>query len=1040
MSNFFSKLASAVSVVTLVAATTSSSLVAAASEFAPYAQALADYGVITAQSTEAGYRLGDNVTRAELAKVVANLGGYTATSCAGDVYSDVGSSLGDLCGYVEALAEAGVVSTSSATFRPTANVTRAEMVKMILGALGETGSDVDAGYMDLAGLGDLAGYINRANEIGCAADASYFRPNATASRGEAFKIASCAAQLDVSTEPTDGTPGTPGTNTGVTNTGVTVAGNLSVALEGSAVAQYVPKNASNVKVGTVKLTAGTTPVTVSSLVVSRSGLGAADGVLTSNGIRAAQNGVIISSSADYYNSTSQKGNVYFSPALTVAAGTSVNVDIVVNLSGSENSQHQFTLDSVNAGASTVSGAPITLGLVNTTSYVTATTTAILSASAGSLTPGKTAQSIVKVELTAGGRDTVANGFTLTRGAGVDFTKRLANVKVYRGGVEVGTVSLSNEKLSVSGLNDTLTSGNTQTYEIKADVLVDSSTTALKFKFDATSDVLATEVATGYSTMVSTSPEPGTSVDITFSNVEVTFTKLSTKNETLAPGTNNVKLFNGKVTSTVPLTVRGLKITPTVTGLVTTTATTSTATAGNGGYTGATSTGSATVDANGITTSTVTTASGTTGTYYASGTTYTVTKTTTRTVLGGGIKDFVNNQLSVKVNGSEVSTITDLSGGVITLLPSFVIDSANPATITIEGSLKSSDAVTGAFTFGVELSDVRDSSNNTATIGAGKTLTGDKTTVNTATVEIKTATIAAPTTTRLFASADQEIGRFGVYAQNEAVRLQTIKLTNIGSATLQSVVSSTSSIKLYDVATGLEVSSSATISGDDVTFDSMNDTIAKDTTRNYKVVASISTIDDYIGDDVELSYVSSTVVRDTNSNAITATTPGVSFKNYVLGAVPPTVSVSKTSELNKYLVTVTNVDSNTGLTLTGITVKFQSRFAGSTSTTFNGTLCLRDQGSSEDCVAGTQGNGTTAGTGITQAGLTATFSLKTTDGLTSAGQQLSKNGGNTTFEVYLTNAPLFIAGDYTQVSVDRVYYVGASESYVGVSSATAQNVK
>ena len=1028
MSNFFSKLASAVSVVTLVAASTGSSVVSAASEFAAYAQALADNGVITAQSTEAGYRLGDNVTRAELAKVVANLGGYTATECAGDVFSDVGSGLGDLCGYVEALAEAGVVSTSSATFRPTANVTRAEMVKMILGALGETASSTDAGYTDLAGLGDLAGFVNRANEIGCAADATYFRPNATASRGEAFKIASCAAQLEVDTTTETGNTGSTTTSGSTTTTGSTVAGSLSVALNGTAVAQYVPKNASNVKVGTIKLTAGTSPVTVSSLVVSRSGLGAAGGVLTSNGIRAAQSGVIISSSADYYNSTSQKGNVYFSPALTIAAGTSVNVDIVVNLSGSENSQHQFTLDSVNAGASTVTGAPITLGLVNTTSYETATTTAILSASAGSLTPGKTNQSIVKVELTAGGRDTVANGFTLTRGAGVDFTKRLANVKVYRGGVEVGTVSLSNEKLSVSGLSDTLTSGNTQTYEIKADVLVDSSTTALKFKFDATSDVLATEVATGYSTMVSTSPVPGTSVDITFSNVEVTFAKLSTKNETLAPGTNNVKLFNGKVTSTVPLTVRGIRVTPTITGLVTTSNATNTMT-----YSGTVAASDVTTtDVNGITTTRVYNSAVSGGT----GTTYTVT--TVRTVRGGGINAFVNNQLSVKVNGSEVATITDLSAAYVDLLPSFVVDSANPATITIEGSIKSSDAVTGAFTFDVNLTDTRDSSNNAATIGAGKSLTGDKTTINTATVEIKTATVAAPTTTRLYASADQEIGRFAVYAQNEAVRLQKIVLTNVGAgaATLQNVVSSTSSIKLYDVATGLEVSSSATIAGDTVTFDSMNDTIAKDTTKNYRVVASISSIDDYMSDSIQLSYSSSTVVRDTNSNVLTATVLAPSFKSYTLGTVPPTVTVTKTATLDRYLVTVTNADTNTGITLTGVTVKFQSRFAGSTSTSFTGKLCLRDQGSSEDCTVD-GGNGTSSGVTITEAGLTHTFDLA---GLTSAGLQLAKNGGNTTFEVYLTNAPLFIAGDYTQVSLDKVYYGGTSESYVGVTSATAQNVK
>ena len=345
-------------------------------------------------------------------------------------------------------------------------------------------------------------------------------------------------------------------------------------------------------------------------------------------------------------------------------------------------------------------------------------------------------------------------------------------------------------------------------------------------------------------------------------------------------------------------------------------------------------------------------------------------------------------------------------------------------------------VQGAVTFTVSLSDVRDSSNNTATIGAGQSLTGDRTTVNTAAVELKTATIAAPTTSRIFASADQEIGRFGLYAQNEAVRLQKIVLTNVGTSTIQSITNSTSSIKLYDQATGLEVSSSATISGNTITFDSMNDTVLKDVTKNYRVVASISTIDNYLGQTIQLSYSSSTLVRDTNSNTLTPTATTISFKTYTLGTVPPVITVTKTATLDKYLVTVTNVDTNTGITLTGVTVKFQSRFGGSTSTTFSGTLCLRDQGSSQDCTTN-GGNGTSSGVTITQAGGSNIFSLA---GLTSAGLQLSKNGGNTTFEVYLTNAPLFTPGDFTQVSTDAVYYNGTSESYIGVTGASAQASK
>ena len=97
MSNFFTKLASSVGIVTLVAASTGVSLVSAASEFLDFAQTLSDNNVIGAQTTEAGYRLSSNVTRAELAKVVANLGAIDPAACTGDVYSDVGTGLGDLC-------------------------------------------------------------------------------------------------------------------------------------------------------------------------------------------------------------------------------------------------------------------------------------------------------------------------------------------------------------------------------------------------------------------------------------------------------------------------------------------------------------------------------------------------------------------------------------------------------------------------------------------------------------------------------------------------------------------------------------------------------------------------------------------------------------------------------------------------------------------------------------------------------------------------------------------------------------------------------
>jgi hypothetical protein len=976
MSNFFTKLTSVMGAATLVAVSTGASLVAAASEFLPYAEVLADNGVINAQSTEAGYRLGANVTRAEIAKVVANLGGIDPVACSGTVYSDVGSGLGDLCGYVEALADAGVVSTSSATFRPNANVTRAEMVKMILGALGETGSDVDAGYMDVAGLGDLTSYVNRANEIGCVGDASYFRPNAASSRGEAFKVAVICAGLepDVTVEPPTG-------GTGVVVPPTTVSGSVTASLEGQAMAQYVPKNASSVKVGTVKLMAGSSDVTVRSLQVTRSGLGNASDIIVNGGVRAAQNGVVISSSSDFYNSTSQVGNVYFYPSLMIKAGTSQMVDILVSLSGAENSQHQFALTAVNADNSAVSGTPVTLGLLNTTSYVTASVT-VGGTYTYAATPGKTSQTIAKVDLTAGSRDVNVNGFTLTRSGSNDLTKKFANVMVYKNGTKVGNAMVSSDKIYVTGLATPLAAGNFQAFELKADVLVDgsSSSNVLQLKVESSTDVSATEVATGYATQTTGAATLlGT---VTFSNVDVTYTKQSTANQTVSPGTSNVTLFDAKLTSTVPLSVRQLTITPAV---------------------GAVS----------------------------------------------GALAFANDQLSVKVNGAEVATITasDFPAGSVAPIVKTVsipVDSSTAARITIVGSSVKNVTPASTYTFGVKLGDVRDAANNTVAL-LTDTVTGDKTTIQAPTLTVKPATVAAPTNDKISAVSNQEAGRFGFTAEGDSVRVTKLVMTNIGTALLSDIVDA-SSIELRDAATDTKISGTVSLVGNVVTVDSMSNDIAKDVTQNVKVVfTTVKSLDSNYGNTIQLRVVSPTDVTASNVNggstvALPAAT--VNGKLYTIGVVPPNVLVTANTPLTQNAkiatIKVTNVDSNTGITVQNIVTTFQSRSTANGTFTFAGQICLRDLGSTASC----GGSGTTAAQAVTQAGGAFTFVVAGSN-LSNEATSLTKNNGYTEYEVYVDGAPLWVAGDNANVTVTSVVYnapTANTQSYVGVAGASATATK
>lgn len=977
MSNFFTKLASTVGIATIVVAGTSASLVSAASEFLPYAEALATNSVIGTQSSESGYRLGANITRAELAKVVANLGDITATECTGTVFSDVGTSLGDLCGSIEGLADAGVVSTSAATFRPNANVTRAEMTKMILGALGETPSDVDAGYMDVASLGDLAGYINRANEIGCAASASYFRPNATASRGEAFKIAACVAQLDVeTTTPTTPTV-PPTTSTGVTSTGA--VGSLAVSLSGTALAQYVPMNASSVKVGSVNLTAGSSDVTIRSLTVNRSGLGNSSDIVAGQGIRAAQNGAIISSSSDYYNSTSQNGNIYFYPALVVKAGTSTSVDILVNLNGASNSQHQFTVTAVNGTAATVTGTPTTLGLLNTTSYSTSSVT-VAGTYSYSVTPGKTQQTIAKVDLTSGNRDVMVNGFTLTRSAGTDLTRRFSNVAVFKNGVKVGTASVTSDKIWVTGLATELASGNFQAFEVKADILVDGSagTNTLTFKLDSSSDIYATEVATGYATQ--TSGFASFNEVVTFSSVDVTYSKVSTANQTVSPGTSNVTLFNGKLTSTVPLTVKQLIITP------------------------------------------------------SAGATY-------------GASAFANDQLSVKLNGSEIATITssDFLSGSTTAIPKVVsipVDASTAATITIVGtSVKNTPGVNGAYTFTVKLSDVRDSANNSVAL-LSDSLVGDKTTIQSPTMTLKNATVAAPTNNTISSTSNQEVGRFAITADGDAIRVTKVSLIPSNAATLTGIVSS-SSIELWNADTNTKISATTSLSSTGlVTFDSMTNDIVKDGTQNFKVIfTSVNSLDAYYGQSLMFSTSTGEITTTTVNSSATVTTAGsATLKPYTIGVVPPTVLLTASPlAQNSKIATlrVTNVDSNTGITLSNVVLTFQARSTAQGNFAFNGNLCLRDLGSSASC----GGVGTTTAQAVTQAGGTFTVNIAGST-LSNATNSLTKNGGYVDYEVYLDNAPLWVTGDNANVTITSVNYVPAAapQSYVGVAGASATSTK
>lgn len=891
MANFSTKLASTVSAAAIVASAMGTSLVSAASEFLPYAEALAAKKVINSQNAESGYRLNDQITRAELAKVAANLGGYTAVKCTGNVYADVTASLGDLCDAIETLAAAKVISTASNTFRPTANVTRAEMTKMILGALAVAPSSTSAGYSDVnSSLGDLEGFINAAAEKNIVNKATYFRPNATGSRGEVFKIAARAAGLDVNNNPTD--PAKPGATTG----------NISVTSVGSATAQYVPRNASSVKVGTIKVTATGGDVALQSLVITRSGLGASTDVESSNGIRAAIDGKIVSSNG-YYNSSSQQGNIYFTPSITIKNGESKNIDILVSLNNNAevNSQHQFSITSVNTQTIT----PVTLGLINTTAYKTGVVRASLSNKASEVKPGSKDQRLISVRIQPTDRDITLDGFAVTRdnttGGNVtrptnDLTKSFNNVTVLQNGKAVGKATVTADKIFVSGLNTPVKVGSTATFDLRADVLLDGVNNGVSLKIEDSSDVSAKETSTNQITRV----EPTTTVQtIPFANVTNSFVSNNTAKLTVAPGTDDVKFFDAKLTSSVPVIVKKLKVT-----------------VDNGAVAAA----------------------------------------------------FANNfdganALRVRVNGLEVGQINkaDLTAGTKEFTTSFVVDENTPANITIEGNVIA-DATLGTIRFKVALENVEDMSRNRATLQT-TTRTGNDISISNGSVNTYSTSISNPINT-IAANTVVDMGSVGIQSRDQDIKVKKLAFKAVSTtlAGLNDIVDTTNEDNVSVYMDGSEISGTAVVNGNDITFTPDNEIyISKSTrkdftlklrTKNFDAAAYGKTLQ-YELDKDNTDVFAQNVDSSVRANRVTTlSNVKLSSKVHTVGILSPRITAVKRIEgTNIAEVTVENADTDKNIKTTGLKLSITARGKDAD---FNGAVVALKDGINGDEVAAAAG--------------------------------------------------------------------------------------
>jgi len=315
-------------------------------------------------------------------------------------------------------------------------------------------------------------------------------------------------------------------------------GFATVSRVGSVATHNIAQNAVAKKVGTIKLTAGENDTMVSSVVITRSGLWVLADI---DGIWLSRNW-IDATSIRKPAASSQAATLNFVPALVMKAGSSMEFDVLVTLvANSQNSQHNFAVTAVDVNNGTSAGTPFELSSINTTSYKVENVGTFIS-DGQTIKAGETNKLISSVNLIPARTSTI-NGFTITRESGEDFNKVLANIKAYYNSQEVGTVTFTNEKIVVSGLDIERMNQESATIELKADGIYVGSGATIKYGIEK-NWVIAYEKNTNERMTSTADSNENLSIDW----VDMTLTNKLTTSKIVAPGTSSVELYKAELTS------------------------------------------------------------------------------------------------------------------------------------------------------------------------------------------------------------------------------------------------------------------------------------------------------------------------------------------------------------------------------------------------------------------------------------------------------------------------------------------------------------
>ncbi len=533
---------------------------------------LAALGVIEPQVSEAGYKLDSTITRREMLKVMINLSPVEATEgCVGSFADLKATDWG--CKYAEAALRAGYIAANT-NFRPDADVTEAEALKMILQARGiEKAAGVEPWE---------TAYLEAAIEAGVVAAGTKLSAGA-AKRSFVFVSADSAVtnasieddeddfdfnlddllngnwddedETDEDNTSTDGNTSNDGSTVVVTGGDVEVSLNPASPSNGT----QIPSSGS-IRFAKVDFTAGDKDVSINVVELSSVGLAAVD---NSTRVWFEKNGKRLSGQAAF--SSDRTAVVSFAPAYVIKAGTTETLDLYVRLASNvAGNDFQFSGKITQSSAANNRGSFVTSAL-RTALYTVAPVT--FNVTGAGITSNQSADAVELGRFTVRNedqssetRDVLLQSVSLRNIGNADLLD-LADLHIERNGVKVSTEVSTNGKDATFVLNDTVKDASTAIYYIKAKVVnvQNQGGDTYQFSLRNDTDLSAVEVLNGFRSTVTRTVTDLSTYTVRGSDIKFERDTSVALSQNYAKGTDNVVLLQGTITTKSPITLEDLKL-------------------------------------------------------------------------------------------------------------------------------------------------------------------------------------------------------------------------------------------------------------------------------------------------------------------------------------------------------------------------------------------------------------------------------------------------------------------------------------------------